>query len=891
MQSADIRSRFLGFFEKLNHTVVPSSSLVPASDPTLLFANAGMNQFKGVFLGEETRSYRRAASSQKCLRVSGKHNDLEQVGYTPRHHTFFEMLGNFSFGDYFKREAIEFAWELLTAKPSRGGFGLAEDTLWATVFQDDADAHGTWSKRIGLSEGHLRRLGEKDNFWSMGDTGPCGPCSEIHHFDPERVEGPCSQKGCGPGCECGRYLEIWNLVFIQFERQPDGTLVPLERRGVDTGMGLERIASILQGVRSNYDTDLFTPILEQVRGIARETGGWKPDSHPQELFWQRVIADHVRAMTFLMAEGVSPSNEGRGYVLRRILRRAIRHGRHLGIEQPFLCDLSGRVIDLMKGAYEELVAHREAVSQMAHREEERFAETVAVGLQKAEDLAQRLKRERKKQFPGAQAFKLYDTFGLPIDMIRDVAGEFDLRVDEKAFDKALAGQRSRSRRRMKESAAAADTVAVSHLADQRCEFLGYETTQAEDVRILVLLRGKDRVDELKSGDKGQVLLDRTPFYAESGGQIGDSGYLTASLGAAEVLDTQAPLPRLHLHAVEVREGRLRTGDRVHAQVNRERRQAITRSHTATHLVHAALRDLVGTHVKQAGSLVRPDRLRFDFSHYMGLSEDIQHQVERLVNDIVRQDLRIVTSVMPLDQALKRGALAFFGDKYGEQVRVVEVPEFSIELCGGTHARSTGELGLVKIGFERSVSAGVRRVEATSGDVSLKKFQTQARILNALGGVLGVDLEGVIGSVQKLQQNARSLQREVGALRLKMAEGISAVGEDAVHEVRGLKVLVKRVSGLDRAGMRTLTDRLKDKLGSGVVVLGQKDGEAASLLVAVTRDLSSRLSAGAIVRELAPIVGGRGGGRNELAEAGGKLGGRLDEALAEVDQVIDRVVGA
>ncbi len=891
MQSADIRSRFLGFFKRLSHTVVPSSSLVPASDPTLLFANAGMNQFKGVFLGEETRSYSRATSSQKCLRVSGKHNDLEQVGYTPRHHTFFEMLGNFSFGDYFKKEAIEFAWELLTATSSCGGFGLAEETLWVTVFQDDAEARGTWRKIIGLPEDRVQRLGQKENFWSMGDTGPCGPCSEIHHFDPQRVEGPCSQKGCGPGCECGRYLEIWNLVFIQFERQPDGALAPLERKGVDTGMGLERIASVLQGVRSNYDTDLFTPILEQICGIARDAGGWKPDSHPQELFWQRVIADHVRAMTFLMAEGVSPGNEGRGYVLRRILRRAIRHGRHLGIEQPFLCDLSGKVIDLMKSAYEELVAHREAVSQMARREEERFAETVVVGLQKAEKLAHDLKRERKKQFPGAEAFKLYDTFGLPIDMVRDVAAEFDLRVDEKAFDKALEQQRVRSRRRMKESATAADSAALRHLVDQHCEFLGYETTQAEGARVLALLSGEDRVDELKSGEKGQVLLDRTPFYAESGGQIGDTGYLTASSGVAEVLDTQVPLRRLHLHAVEVREGRLRTGDRVHSQVNKERREAITRSHTATHLVHAALRDLVGTHVKQAGSLVRPDRLRFDFSHYMGLSDDIQRQIEGLVNDVVRQDLPIVTSVMPLDQALKRGALAFFGDKYGEQVRVVEVPEFSMELCGGIHARSTGELGLVKIGLERSVSAGVRRVEATSGDVSLKKFQSQARILNSLRGVLGVDAEGVIDSVQRLQQNARSQQREVEALRLKLAEGTSASGEDPVHEVRGLKVLVKRVSGLDRAGMRTLTDRLKNKLGSGIVVLGQKDGEAASLLVAVTRDLSSRLSAGAIVRELAPIVGGRGGGRNELAEAGGKLGGRLDEALAEVDQVIDRVVGA
>jgi alanyl-tRNA synthetase len=632
-------------------------------------------------------------------------------------------------------------------------------------------------------------------------------------------------------------------------------------------------------------------LLERTRDIPRESGGWEPKKHPQELFWQRVIADHVRAMTFLMSEGVSPSNEGRGYVLRRILRRAIRHGRHLGIERPFLCDLSGVVIDLMKSAYEDLVAHREAVSQMARREEERFADTVAIGLKKAEEQAHELSRGRKKEFPGEEAFKLYDTFGLPIDMIRDVASDYELRMDETGFEKALEEQRVRSRRRMKETAAPAVAGALDQLRDQPGEFLGYDTTEAEDALVVALLRGEDRVDELKTGEKGLVLLDRTPFYAESGGQVGDTGFLTTGSGVAEVLDTQAPLLRLNLHTVEVREGHLRAGQRAHAEVDRGRREALTRSHTATHLVHAALRDLVGTHVKQAGSLVQPDRLRFDFSHYAGLSDEILRQVEGLVNEVVRQDLSIQTSVMPLDEALTRGALAFFGDKYAEQVRVVEIPDFSLELCGGTHARSTGELGLVKIGLERSVSAGVRRIEALSGDASLKRFQSQSRILHALGGVLGGDTEGVLDSVHRLQKSARALQREVDDLRLRLAERAVGTGEDPVHEVRGFRVLVKKVSGLDKTGMRTLTDRLKQKLGSGVVVLGQKEGETASLLVAVTRDLSSRLSAGAIVRELAPIVGGRGGGRNELAEAGGKLGGRLDEALAEVDQVIERVAGA
>ncbi|MEE9218241.1 MAG: alanine--tRNA ligase [Acidobacteriota bacterium] len=889
MHSAEIRSRFLSFFKELGHTIVPSSGLVPADDPTLLFSNAGMNQFKEMFLGRETRSYMRAVSSQKCMRVSGKHNDLEQVGYTPRHHTFFEMLGNFSFGDYFKKETIRFSWELLTGARSDGCFELSGDALWATVFEDDEDSYRVWTREVGLPAERVLRLGEKDNFWSMGETGPCGPCSEIHHSDPARIERSCTQKNCAPGCECGRFLELWNLVFIQYDRQDGGKLAALKRTGVDTGMGLERIASIVQNVRSNYETDLFTPILDQTRAVARNCGRWRPGSHPDEDFWLRVIADHVRAMTFLMAEGVSPSNEGRGYVLRRIMRRAIRHGRHLGIERPFLCDLSATVIEVMKPAYEDLVSHAEAISEMARREEERFAETVAVGLQRAEALAHELNASKKSEFPGREAFKLYDTFGLPLDMIRDVVAEYKLRLDEASFHRALEEQRARSRSRMKETAACEGAV-VERLGLQRSEFVGYEKTELEDARVLALLRGEDRVEELRSGERGQVLLERTPFYAESGGQVGDTGFLTTSAGVAEVTDTQAPVPGLHLHAVRVRQGCLRDGDTVQARVDRPRREALARSHTSTHLVHAALRDLVGTHVKQAGSLVRPDRLRFDFSHYLALSDEILRQVEDQINDIIRQDPPVRTYILPLDEALRRGALAFFGDKYGEQVRVVEIAGYSTELCGGTHVSSCGELGLAKINLERSVSAGTRRVEALCGDEALRRFQSQTGVLEALGEALGVEPERMLESVRRLQQNARTLQRQVESLRLELAEGMVSGGGEPVRHVRGFKVLVREVSGLDRAAMRTLTDRLKQRLGSGIVVLGQKEGEAASLLVAVTRDLSSRLSAGAIIRELAPIVGGRGGGRHELAEAGGKLGGELDRALAEVDQIIEKVAG-
>ena len=887
--SADVRAGFVRFFEARGHRHVPSSSLVPARDPTLLFANAGMNQFKDAFLGVEVRPYSRAVTHQKCMRVSGKHNDLEQVGYTPRHHTFFEMLGNFSFGDYFKKEAIEFAWELLTGPRSAGGFGIAKDRLQTSVFRDDEAAFGHWRRVSGLADGKIHRLGEDENFWAMGDTGPCGPCSEIH-YDHGRGEGRCSKSGCGPGCDCGRFLEIWNLVFIQYDRQKGGSLQPLERTGVDTGMGLERIASVLQGKGSNYEIDLFAPILRSTEEMARRDGGWERGKHPKaEDFWLRVIADHVRAMTFLMAEGVAPGNEGRGYVLRRIMRRAIRHGRHLGIHKPFLCDLSRSVIEVMKNPYRELEEHAEAISLSARREEERFAETVAVGLERAEALAHEWNRKGSKEFPGVEAFKLYDTFGLPLDMIRDVARDYELGLDQAAFEKALEEQRERSRRGMKETGAARVSGAVARLPQQRAEFLGYESTEVDGARVVAIVRGEDLVDELGAGEEGQIFLDRTPFYAEAGGQLGDTGRLSGEGGAAEVRDTQAPLPRLNLHTVGMSEGRLRVGDRVLAEVDRRRRDALRRSHTATHLAHAALRSLLGTHVKQAGSLVAPDRLRFDFSHYAALSDELLRQVEAEANHVVRQDLPVRTSVMPIEEALKRGALAFFGDKYGDEVRVVEVPGFSMELCGGTHTRSTGEIGLLKVGGERGVSAGVRRLEALAGEGALSRFQIQQGILGALAASLGVEPEALPESVRRLQQTVRALQREVEGLRLKAAEGVGSAEEEPLREVRGLRVLVKKVSGLDRAGLRNLSDRMRQRIGSGVVVLGQAEGGEAALVVAVTRDLTARVSAGALIRELAPIVGGRGGGRADMAEAGGKLGGALDQALAGVEKAIEKVV--
>ena len=878
--AADARSRFLRFFEARGHQVVASSSLIPAQDPTLLFSNAGMNQFKDVFLGRETRGYARAASSQKCMRVSGKHNDLEQVGRTPRHHTFFEMLGNFSFGDYFKKDAIAYAWDLLTLP---GEFGLPKEKLHVTVFREDDEAFGLWRDGVGVPPARIARLDEKDNFWSMGDTGPCGPCSEIH-IDRGRGEGACTRSPCGPGCDCGRFMEIWNLVFMQFDRGPDGVLKPLARTGVDTGMGLERLAAVLQGAESNYGTDLFVPIVRAAARLAEERSGRRPEETQEtDRVALHVIADHVRAVTFLVSDGVVPSNDGRGYVLRRILRRAIRFGRSLGIEEPFLCDLCGTVVEVMESAYPELVAHRALVAETARREEERFADTLAVGLQKVETLAQRLRRESRDVIPGDEAFRLYDTFGVPPDLIRDTAQAWNLTVDEAGFEAQMEEQRARSRRGMKETAAIAVDLAGA-LPIRRSEFEGYGGTTAGEGRIAALLRGETLVEELRAGEEGSVLLDRTPFYAESGGQVGDTGYLTAPGGAAEVRDTRAPVRGLPLHAVLVREGRLRVGDPVRAEVDRPRRLAVTRSHDATHLVHAALRDVVGTHVKQAGSLVAPDRLRFDFTHYQALSEEILKQIEDVVNDVVRQDRPIVTVEMPLDEALRRGALAFFGDKYGEVVRVVEVPGFSLELCGGTHAASTGSIGLVRLVQERGIAAGTRRVEALTGEGALRDAREERRVLGGLQASLNAERQAVPDVVARLVEQNRGLLRELERLKVAMAAGSGVPPAGEVRDVEGVRVLVPRVqTGLDKAAVRALVDKTRERLPSGVIVQWAAQEDRVNVTTSVSRDLIPPLDAGAIVKALAPLVDGRGGGRADMAEAGGRQ-------VADLEGVRERSIG-
>ena len=893
MTSAEIRQQFIDFFvERHGHTFVPSSPVVPHDDPTLLFTNAGMNQFKDVFLGREGRPYRRAATSQKCMRVSGKHNDLEQVGRTPRHHTFFEMLGNFSFGDYFKKEAIAYAWELMT-----GVFALPKDRLWITIFRDDDESFEAWHKGIGLAADRIVRLGEKDNFWSMGDTGPCGPCSEIH-YDRGATFG-CGKPGCAPGCEsegCERYMELWNLVFMQFDRQAGGELKLLARTGVDTGMGLERLASVLQGAASNYETDLFAPIMAAAARLAESRGGRRPDpASENDRVALRVIADHVRAMVFLMADGAIPSNDGRGYVLRRIMRRAIRFGRSLGIETPFLCDLAGTVIEVMESAYPELVAHAGSIARAARREEERFAETLAVGLAKVEVLAKTLKTDGTSLIPGAEAFRLYDTFGLPLDLIKDVAHGWHLGVDEAGFEKEMEEQRQRSRKGMKESVSAVPAV-VSRLPARSIEFVGHETTVLDASRVLALVRGEGLVEELRAEEEGQVLLDRTPFYAEGGGQVGDTGFLTAPGGVASVRDTQAPLPGLNLHDVVVKEGRLRVGEDVRAEVDRDRREAVMRSHDSTHLVHAALRDVVGLHVKQAGSLVNPDRFRFDFSHYAALSDEILAQVEDEVNDVIRQDLPIRTSVMRLDEALKRGALAFFGDKYGDTVRVVEVPGFSLELCGGTHAASTGSIGLLKLIQERGIAAGVRRIEALAGEQALRQAREDQVLVGRVQATLNVDRQRLHETLQRLLDQNRALQREVDQIKVTLAAGGPAGAADEAAEVAGVKVLVRGPQeGLDKDAVRALVDRSRQRLPSGVIVQWAVRDDRVTVTASVSRDLIPPLHAGEIVKELALLFDGRGGGKPDMAEAGGKspadLQGARGRTLEAVERVIRRVGAA
>ncbi len=857
MSSAELRAAFLDFYQGHGHAVVPSSSLVPGNDPTLLFTNAGMVQFKDVFLGKESRPYNRAVSSQRCVRAGGKHNDLENVGYTSRHHTFFEMLGNFSFGDYFKREAIHYAWEFVT-----GRLGIPAERLWVTVYEEDDGAAEIWLKEIGVDPARCTRMGMKSNFWAMGDTGPCGPCSEIFYDHGPAVEGgpPGS-----PNEDGDRYVEIWNLVFMQYDRSADGTMTPLPKPSVDTGMGLERMAAVMQGVHSNYDIDLFR---ELIAAAAKHTG--TADLASSSL---RVIADHIRASAFLIADGVLPSNEGRGYVLRRIIRRAIRHGFMLGQREPFFHRLVPTLEAVMGEAYPEIGSQRGHIERVLEQEELRFAETLAQGMALLDGAIGRLSGT---QIPGETVFRLYDTYGFPVDLTSDIARERGLTIDEAGFEAAMEEQRARARAASKFGV----DLRAGVMVEGQTTFTGYEHERATG-RVVGLIRGDERVEELRAGEEGQVVLDATPFYAESGGQVGDSGVLTAGEARFEVADTRK-LGKAHVHVGRVDAGVLRVGDVVEAAVDHSRRQATRLNHSATHLLHAALRKVLGTHVTQKGSLVAPDRLRFDFSHYSAVTPAELAEIERLVNAEIRANAAAETRLMKFDEAVAAGAMALFGEKYDDEVRVLRIGDFSTELCGGTHVGRAGDIGLFKIVSEGGVAAGVRRIEAVTGEAAFDHVADTEHRLRDVAGLVRGSREDVEDKVRQLIERARRLEKEVAQLKDRLASGRGTDLVDEAQAVGGLRVVATSLEGADAAALRNAVDQLKGKLGSAVIVLGSTgpDGKV-TLIAGVTADATARVKAGELVNFVAQQVGGRGGGRPDLAQAGGSDGERLPEALASV----------
>ncbi|UBB26365.1 alanine--tRNA ligase [Pseudoxanthomonas japonensis] len=868
ISTRQIRQDFLDFFHSKGHTIVPSAPLVPGNDPTLLFTNSGMVQFKDVFLGAEKRSYVRAADVQRCLRAGGKHNDLDSVGYTARHHTFFEMLGNWSFGDYFKKEAIAWAWELLT-----GVWKLPKERLLVTVYHTDDEAFEIWNKDIGIPVERIVRIGDNkgapfasDNFWQMADTGPCGPCTEIFYDHGDHIAGgpPGS-----PDEDGDRFIEIWNLVFMQFDRQPDGTLVPLPAPCVDTGMGLERLTAILQHVHSNYEIDLFQALIEK----AAELTGTQ-DRENKSL---RVIADHIRACSFLIVDGVLPSNEGRGYVLRRIIRRALRHGWMLGVRQPFFHKMVGTLSELMGEAYPELPAARDLVERALKAEEERFAETLDSGMRIFDDIAARA----QGTIPGVEAFRLYDTYGFPVDLTADIARERGLTVDMAGFETAMEQQRETARAAGKFASGAslpADLVAQL----QPTGFLGYEQLDAGDLRVVALMKDGRPVESIGSGDEALVLLDRTPFYAESGGQVGDVGRLAGPDAEFAVSDTQKLAGQFHGHVGRMTRGTLKLGDRIAASVDAPRRAATILNHSATHLLHAALREVLGTHVQQKGSLVAPDRLRFDFSHFQAISPQELAEVERRVNAQVRANHEAEVHHMGMQEALDFGAMALFGEKYGENVRVLRMGEYSTELCGGTHVGRTGDIGLFKIVSEGGVSAGVRRIEAVTGQGALDHVDAEERRLQQAAELLGGNANDVVEKIRALAERQKKLERELEVLKAKAASGATADLAGAAQDVKGVRVLASRLEGFDAKALRDAVDRLKQQLGDAVIVLaGTSDGKAA-LVAGVSGAAAGKVKAGELLSHVAGQIGGKGGGRPDLAQGGGEDGPALVSALKGVN---------
>jgi alanyl-tRNA synthetase len=870
----EIREEFLRFFETRGHRRVASASLVPDSDPTLLFTNAGMVPFKRLFLGEETRDYVRATTSQKVMRVSGKHNDLENVGRTPRHHTFFEMLGNFSFGDYFKKEAIEFAWELLTAR-----LGLPGERLHVTVFRDDDDAYRLWRDHMGIPQERIYHLGEDDNFWAMGDTGPCGPCSEIH-WDWGRPAA-CTSAVCDPSCDCGRWLEIWNLVFMQFNRDASGKMEPLPRPSIDTGMGLERVASVIQGVHWNYDTDLFTGILQRAQELSGVALGGDPDKDVS----LRVVADHARAVTFLIGDGVLPANEGRGYVLRRILRRAARHGVLLGVERPFLFEVAGAVIEEMGGAYPDLVERGAYIADRVRREEERFLETLSKGLALLEAEIQETKARKGRVLGGDVAFKLYDTFGFPLDLTQDILRGHGLEIDQGGFDEAMDEQRGRARAAWKGSGQTAVGEVYGRVAaETESAFVGYATLGV-DAEVRAILRDGEQVESASEGDEIEIVTNVTPFYGESGGQVGDRGTISTPGAHVEVTDTQKPLGALVVHRGRVAAGELRVGERARLEVDAEARAATVRNHSGTHLLHAALREVLGPQAMQKGSLVSPGRLRFDFTHDAPLAQDEIDRIEDIANGWIERNAPSRIRELPYTQAIEEGAIAIFEEKYGDVVRVISFGDFSTELCGGTHARATGEIGVLKIVSEAGIASGVRRIEALTGLGALAHMRAQERALRQVADMLKSPVGELPARVEKLLEERRAAEREMEKLRAQMRGAASGDLVSRAREVGGTRVLATRVEGVDPKELRSMVDELRAKLKSGIVCLFAEAEGRVALALGVTPDLVNTHRAGDLVRVIAEVVGGKGGGKADFAQAGGRDASKIDAAIEKLHALV------
>jgi alanyl-tRNA synthetase len=873
MTSNDIRNAFLDFFRSKGHEIVGSSSLIPGNDPSLLFTNAGMVQFKSVFLGEDIRAYKRAVTSQKCMRAGGKHNDLENVGYTARHHTFFEMLGNFSFGDYFKRDAILFAWELLTEK-----YKLPKDRLWVSVFEEDDEAVQLWETLTDISPQKIVRLGAKDNFWQMGDTGPCGPCSEIIIDQGSGIG--CGRPDCAVGCDCDRFLEIWNLVFMQYDRDKTGTLTPLPKPSIDTGMGLERLSAVLQGKHNNFDTDLFSGIISAICSHAKKSYG--VDKRTDTAI--RVIADHIRSITFLLSEGLMPSNEGRGYVLRRIIRRASRYSKSLDIVEPVLYRLCESVADSLGSIYPELLDEKPRVQKMLQLEEERFNKTLEQGLIMLNNIIAAMKKTGDKIIPGEELFKLYDTYGFPLDIAKDVAGEHDLQIDEPGFHKEMELQKAKAR-----SSWSAEEVAVAPVYKnlfqqfQKTVFVGYDTFETE-ARVLALIRDGKIVQELPEGSSGEALLDRTPFYAESGGQAGDRGQFSTIDLKVVVTDTRKPVEGLHIHKITIKKGRLKTGEKIHCSVDRNSRIATMRNHTTTHLLHTALKNLLGEHIKQAGSYVAPERLRFDFTHFDSLSRETIESIEDDVNEVILRNIKVDTTLMDTKKAIESGVTALFGEKYGDTVRVVRVADVSAELCGGTHVSATGDIGLFKILSEGSVASGIRRIEAVTGKEAVREFRAEQSELRKIAEILKTS-ENPSDKVKKLLSEMKELERSLEKFKGKSAAEHSLKIVESARDISGIRVISHRIDGMDSKDLRELADKVRDGLGSGVLLLASVKDDQASMVAMVTKDLSGKYKAGDLLKKVAASAGGRGGGKPDIAQGGTKEIDKLDKALDSLYDII------